>query len=94
MSASSALCEYRCPHVLTSSIGLPFFIEHFQGPSQTPVIMFTPQNINLTVTVAIVGSTVAPLISPFLQKRFGRKKTILIAYGGFCVPASLLQLFA
>lgn len=48
----------------------------------------------MTVTVAIVGSLVAPLIGPTLQKHLGRKKTIMIAFGLFCLPSSFLQLFA
>jgi MFS family permease len=48
----------------------------------------------MTVTVAVVGSLIAPLIGPILQKRLGRKKTIMVAFGLFCLPSSFLQLFA
>jgi MFS family permease len=42
----------------------------------------------MTVTVAVVGSLIAPLIGPILQKRLGRKKTIMVAFGLFCFPAA------
>ncbi len=94
-------------------IGLPFFIERYQGPVDG-VLAFTvrrctvehkdvsersnttlqPRNTNLLVTVAICGSLFASPVAPYLANRFGRKRTIQIAFGLCCLPSSIMQRLA
>ncbi|TAQ88658.1 hypothetical protein B7494_g3008 [Chlorociboria aeruginascens] len=55
---------------------LPLFIKKYQGLSLT----FTARNLDLIVTVPLVGAALGTFIAPPLLKRMGRKKTFITAY--------------
>ncbi|OQV03444.1 hypothetical protein CLAIMM_08489 [Cladophialophora immunda] len=72
-------------------LSLPEFIAKYQGPGTA----FTARNLNLLVSVPLVGGAVGGILAAIgLQHRFGRKRAFLIAYGAICIPASLLQFFS
>jgi hypothetical protein len=70
---------------------LPLFIAKYQGPGGFP---FTARNLNLVISVPLVGAALGTFVAAPLMKYIGRKKTFLVAYFLFCTPGSILQLFA
>ncbi|KAH6675974.1 MFS transporter [Halenospora varia] len=71
-------------------LSLPLFIARYQGPDAA----FTARNLDLIVTVPLVGAFLGALGSSPLMVRFGRKNTLVLAYIFCCLPGSFLQLFA
>lgn len=71
-------------------VALPLFIAKYQGTG----IAFTARNLNLIITVPLVGAALGTFVATPLMKYLGRKKTFLVAYFLMCVPGSFLQLFA
>lgn len=69
---------------------LPLFIAKYQGAG----LAFTARNLNLVISVPLVGAATGTFVAAPLMKYVGRKKTFLIAYFLFCTPGSILQLFA
>ena len=51
-------------------------------------------NLDLIITVPLVGAALGTFIAAPVMRMFGRKKAYLAAYFLFCTPGSFLQLFA
>jgi MFS family permease len=91
-------------------VSLPLFVEKYQGPSSDGTLVFTvctsvhdmynianfehARNLDLTITVPLVGAALGAFGATFVQKRLGRKMSFLLAYGTCSIPGSILQLFA
>lgn len=71
-------------------VALPLFITKYQGNGSA----FTARNLNLIISVPLVGAALGTFIAAPLLKYIGRKRTFLIAYFIMCTPGSLLQLLA
>ncbi|OAP60660.1 hypothetical protein AYL99_05662 [Fonsecaea erecta] len=71
-------------------LSLPLFIQKYQGSG----IAFTARNLDVLVTVPLVGAAMGTFVASPAMKRFGRKKTFIGAYFLLCTPGSFLQLFA
>ncbi|KIW99743.1 uncharacterized protein Z518_11156 [Rhinocladiella mackenziei CBS 650.93] len=71
-------------------LSLPLFILKYQGGG----LAFTARNLDVIVTVPLVGAAIGTFMGAPLMKYIGRKKTFLTAYFLLCTPGSLLQLFA
>ncbi|ETI24719.1 hypothetical protein G647_04088 [Cladophialophora carrionii CBS 160.54] len=89
-------------------LALPLFILKYQGhgPAFTvsvmlwillPILSLTSilaRNLDLIVTVPLVGAASGSFVAVPLMKRIGRKKTMMLAYFCLCTPGSILQVFA
>jgi MFS family permease len=75
---------------LSSEMALPLFVKKYQGHGT----VFNAFNLNLLTAVPMMGAALGSFISAPLQQKIGRKWTFLTAYTFFCIPGSLLQLFA
>ncbi|KEF54741.1 uncharacterized protein A1O9_09183 [Exophiala aquamarina CBS 119918] len=80
-------------------LSLPMFAEKYQGnpgplTGKGVLIPLQTKNLNLIVTVPIVGAIIASFGAPPMQKAVGRRKTLLWAQFCVCLPSALLQLFA
>jgi MFS family permease len=71
-------------------VALPLFIAKYQGVA----IAFTARNLNLVISVPLVGAALGTFVAAPSMKYMGRKKTFLLAYFLFCTPGSILQLCA
>ncbi|KIW18444.1 hypothetical protein PV08_02732 [Exophiala spinifera] len=71
-------------------VALPLFITKYQGAG----IAFTARNLDLVITVPLVGAALGTFVATPLMRYLGRKKAFLVAYFLLCVPGSFLQLFA
>lgn len=52
------------------------------------------RNLDILVTIPLVGAALGTFIAAPTMKAFGRKKTFIGAYFLLCTPGSFLQLFA
>lgn len=52
------------------------------------------RNLELLVTVPLLGAALGTFAAAPLMTRYGRKATMLLAYSLLCTPGSFLQLFA
>lgn len=91
-------------------ISLSLFIEKYQGPAPAGLLVFTvsrsllyrmdcakyrkARSLDLIICVPLVGAAFGAFLAIPLQKRFGRKKPLMLAYALLCLPGSMLQLFA
>ncbi|KIX03489.1 uncharacterized protein Z518_07042 [Rhinocladiella mackenziei CBS 650.93] len=71
-------------------LSLPLFIQKYQDHGTA----FTATNLNLLVSVPLIGAAIGSFASIWMQSRMGRKRSLLSAYIFCCVPGSILQLFA
>jgi MFS family permease len=71
-------------------LSLPHFVARYQGSGTA----FTALNLNLLISVPLVGAALGSFASVPLQYRLGRKWSFLVAYVLFCIPGSVLQLCA
>ncbi|KIW85635.1 hypothetical protein Z517_01027 [Fonsecaea pedrosoi CBS 271.37] len=71
-------------------MSLPLMIEKYQGYG----VAFTAHNLDVLVTVPLVGAAMGTFLATPAMKYFGRKKTFIGAYFLLCTPGSFLQLFS
>lgn len=71
-------------------VALPLFVAKYQGVG----IAFTARNLNLIITVPLVGAALGTFVATPLLRYLGRKRAFLVAYFLLCTPGSFLQLFA
>ncbi|CEH11805.1 sucrose transporter [Ceraceosorus bombacis] len=70
------------------------FVEEYQGVNPTTgELVLTARNQSMLFSIPLVGTVFGALLAVPLQKRFGRKWTLVGAYI-FSLPAVFLQLFA
>ncbi|EXJ76588.1 uncharacterized protein A1O5_01096 [Cladophialophora psammophila CBS 110553] len=71
-------------------LSLPHFVARYQGSGTA----FTAFNLNLLISVPLIGAALGSYASVPIQLRIGRKWSLVVAYSLFSIPGSILQLFA
>ena len=71
-------------------LSLPHFVAKYQGSDSA----FTALNLNLLVSVPLIGAALGSYLSVPIQQKIGRKWALIVAYSLFSIPGSILQLFA
>jgi MFS family permease len=69
---------------------LPLFVMKYQGSG----FAFSARNLNLIISVPLVGAALGTFVAAPLMQYVGRKKTFLIAYFLLCTSRFILQVFA
>ncbi|QYS96915.1 MFS domain-containing protein [Trichoderma simmonsii] len=90
-----ALGLYGYDNAFTSPlVSLPLFVNKYQGLGFDGLPVFTARNLDLVITVPIVGAALGAFSAIPIQNYLGRKGGFLVAYATMCIPGSILQLFA
>jgi MFS family permease len=78
---------------LTPIVAVEGFIKKYHGHDAVTG-GFTALQLDLLVSFPLIAAAIGAFISVPLLRRFGRKKSLMVAYILFCIPGSFLQLFA
>ncbi|OQV06594.1 hypothetical protein CLAIMM_11140 [Cladophialophora immunda] len=80
--------------LISPLISLPHFVAKYQGPGFDGAYVFSARNLDLLVALPVCGGAIGAFVATPLQRRIGRKRSLLLAYAILSIPGSILQLFA